>query len=226
MAPAHQEWVSPPGSGQRSADLKDTLLATMLRRTMLLSDRDIRTALEQGRIRVKPEPDLAIQLGACSLDFRLGSTFRVFEHSRHPYIDPRQGFDGASIMRQVEAAQGEAFIMQPGEFVLAVTMEWLEIADDLAARMEGRSSLGRLGIIVHGTASLFDPGWRGIPTMELGNLGRMPVALYPGMRVCSFTFERLTSPAEVPYHRKPGNKYAGQTSPEASLLGKEFSGGA
>lgn len=194
----------------------------MLRCTMLLSDRDIRKSLEEGRIRVEPAPDLTTQLGACSLDFRLGSTFRVFEHSRHAYIDPRRGFDGASIMREVQTAEGEPFIMQPGEFVLAVTMEWLDLADDLAARMEGRSSLGRLGIIVHGTASLFDPGWRGIPTMELGNLGRMPVALYPGMRICSFTFEPLSSPAEVPYYKKPGNKYAGQKGPEASLLGQEL----
>lgn len=189
---------------------------------MLLSDRDIRKALDEGRIRVEPAPDLAAQLGACSLDLRLGSTFRVFEHSRHPYIDPRAGVESASFMREVAVADGEPFIMQPGEFVLAVTMEWLEIADDLAARMEGRSSLGRLGIIVHGTASLFDPGWRGVPTMELGNLGRMPVALHPGMRICSFTFEPLSSPAEVPYHKKPGSKYAGQRSPEASRLAREF----
>jgi dCTP deaminase len=194
----------------------------MLRPAMLLSDRDIRKALAEGRIRVKPEPDLATQLGACSIDFRLGRTFRVFEHSRHAYLDPRAGLDSGSFMREVSVPDGEPFIMQPGEFVLAVTMEWLETADDLAARMEGRSSLGRLGIIVHGTASLFDPGWRGVPTMELGNLGRMPVALYPGMRVCSFTFEPLSSPAEVPYHKKPGNKYAGQKSPEASRLAREF----
>jgi dCTP deaminase len=195
----------------------------MLRGTMLLSDCDIKKALGQGRIRVEPAPDLTAQLGACSLDFRLGRTFRVFEHSRHAYIDPRRGTaDGSSFMREVVTADEEPFIMQPGEFVLAVTMEWLEIADDLAARMEGRSSLGRLGIIVHGTASLFDPGWRGIPTMELGNLGRMPVALYPGMRICSFTFEPLSSPAEVPYHKKPGGKYVNQQSPEASRLDREF----
>ncbi len=189
---------------------------------MLLSDRDIEIALNEGRIRVNPEPDLVAQLGACSLDFRLGTLFRVFEHSRYPYIDPCKGMDVDALMSSVKTPPGEPFIMQPGELVLAVTMEWLELADDLAARMEGRSSLGRLGIIVHGTACLFDPGWRGVPTMEIGNLGRMPVALYPGMKICSFTFEPLSSPARVPYYKKPGNKYAGQRSPEASRLGDEF----
>ncbi|MBI3976933.1 MAG: dCTP deaminase [Chloroflexi bacterium] len=189
---------------------------------MILSDRDIRLALAEGRIRIDPTPDLATQLGSCSIDLRLGNTFRVFEHSRFPYIDLRQPEAIAEFMRQIDVPAGDPFVMQPGGFALATTVEWLELADDLVARLEGRSSLGRLGIIVHGTASVFDPGWVGHPTIELGNFGVMPVALYPGMRICSFTFEQLSSPAEVPYWKKRGNKYAGQRGPEASKLADEF----
>ena len=109
-------------------------------------------------------------------------------------------------------------MLQPHEFVLAITEETLELDDDVLGRLEGRSSLGRIGIIVHGTAGLFDPGWRGKATLELSNLGRMPVALYPGMRICSFTFEQVSTPVSVPYYKKTSNKYAGQTSPVASKL--------
>ena len=116
---------------------------------------------------------------------------------------------------------GEPFILQPREFVLAITEETLELDDDVLGRLEGRSSLGRIGIIVHGTAGLFDPGWSGKATLELSNLGRMPVALYPGMRICSFTFEQLSTRVEVPYGKKRSNKYAGQTGPLASRLDRE-----
>ncbi len=116
---------------------------------------------------------------------------------------------------------GDPFVLQPREFALAITEEKLELDDDVLGRLEGRSSLGRIGIIVHGTAGLFDPGWRGKATLELSNLGIMPVALYPGMRICSFTFEQLSSPVSVPYYKKAGNKYAGQTPPLASRLTSE-----
>ena len=188
---------------------------------MVLSDRDIARYLEEGRIKVTPTPDLAKQLGSCSIDFRLANTFRVFEHSRHAYIDPRQRSSIDAAMRKIIIPDDEPFIMQAGDFVLASTMEVLELPDDLVARLEGRSSLGRLGIIVHSTAAVFEPGWIGSATMELGNLGRMPVALYPGMRICSFTFEQLSSPARVPYRLKPGNKYLGQIEPEASRLSED-----
>lgn len=189
---------------------------------MILSDRDLETALASGRIKIDPAPDLAVQLGSCSIDLKLGDVFRVFEHSRVPFVDLRAGSSSGDLMREIRIPPGEPFVMQPGEFVLAATIETLEIPDDLVGRLEGRSSLGRLGIIVHGTASIFDPGWIGRVTMELGNLGRMPVALYPGMRICSFTFETLTSPARVPYRRKPGNKYAGQEGPLASRIDREL----
>ena len=125
-------------------------------------------------------------------------------------------------MKPVIVANGEPFILQPREFVLAITEEHLELDDDVLGRLEGRSSLGRIGIIVHGTAGLFDPGWSGKATLELSNLGRMPVALYPGMRICSFTFEQLSTPSSVPYRKKAGNKYAGQDRPIASRLAGEF----
>lgn len=189
---------------------------------MVLSDIDIRRYIEQGKIRVTPElpPE---QFGSCSVDFRLGSEFSIFEHSRHAYIDPREKSAIQDLMRTIEVPEGEAFILQPREFALAITMETLELDDDVLGRLEGRSSLGRIGIIVHGTAGLFDPGWRGKATLELSNLGIMPVALYPGMRICSFTFEQLTTPTSVPYYKKAGNKYAGQTSPLASRLVAEVS---
>lgn len=188
---------------------------------MILSDRDIKKALSSGRIKITPAPNLAEQLGSCSIDLHLGNTFRVFRHSRYPYIDLGSKVEVDKLMEEIAIPEGEPFVMQPGDFALASAAENLQLADDILGRIEGRSSLGRLGIIVHGTASIFDPGWNGVPTMELGNLGVMPVALYPGMRICAFTFEEVSSPVEVPYHAKPGNKYAGQIKPLASKLGEE-----
>ena len=192
---------------------------------MILSDRDIRKALESGRIVIEPEVDLDVHLGSCSIDFRLGNTFMVFEHSQHSFIDPRHPQSIGEAMRTIEVADGDHFIMQAGDFALASTVESLRLPDDLVARLEGRSSIARLGITVHSTAAVFEPGWIGTATMELSNLGRMAVALYPGMRICSFTFEQMTSPALVPYHQKIGNKYAGQVQPRASLLSEEVSKG-
>lgn len=187
----------------------------------VLSDRDILKALDSGRIRIDPLPDLDKQLGSISVDFRLGTTFMVFEHSRFSFIDPRSSQSIGDAMRTIEVADGEAFIMQPGDFALASTMESLELADDLLGRLEGRSSIARLGITVHSTAALFEPGWIGTATMELSNLGRMAVALYPGMRVCAFSFEEVSSPVRTPYRDKIGNKYAGQLTPKASQLADE-----
>lgn len=188
---------------------------------MVLSDVDIRRYISEGRIRIDPAlpPE---QFGSCSVDFRLGNEFSIFEHSRHPYIDLRHKAEIQSLMRTIDVKDGEPFILQPREFALAITLESIELDDDVLGRLEGRSSLGRIGIIVHGTAGLFDPGWSGKATLELSNLGIMPVALYPGMRICSMTFEQLSTPSSMPYRRKPGNKYAGQTSPLASRLSGEL----
>jgi len=188
---------------------------------MILADRDIKQALADGRIKITPAPDLATQLGSVSVDFRLGGTFMVFEHSRHSFIDPRQPQSIGDAMRTIEVSDDERFIMQPGDFALASTIESLELPDDLLGRLEGRSSIARLGITVHSTAAVFEPGWVGTATMELSNLGRMPVALYPGMRICSFSFEQVSSPVETPYRLKRNAKYAGQVSPRASLLAEE-----
>jgi dCTP deaminase len=188
---------------------------------MVLSDVDIKRYITEGKIRVSPElpPE---QFGSCSVDFRLGPEFSVFDHSKHPFIDLRNPTAIQELMTTVTVKPGEPFILQPREFALAITEEHLELDDDVLGRLEGRSSLGRIGIIVHGTAGLFDPGWRGKATLELSNLGRMPVALYPGMRICSMTFEQLSTPSSTPYHRKPSNKYAGQQSPVASRLSGEL----
>ncbi|MEZ4500446.1 MAG: dCTP deaminase [Thermomicrobiales bacterium] len=188
---------------------------------MVLSDRDIVEALESGRIRIDPAPDLTVQLGSVSVDFRLGTTFMVFEHSRFSFIDPRHPQSIGDAMRTIEVAEDEPFIMQPGDFALASTIECLELPDDLLGRLEGRSSIARLGITVHSTAAVFEPGWIGTATMELSNLGRMAVALYPGMRICAFSFETVSSPVRTPYRQKQNNKYAGQMTPRASQLSEE-----
>ena len=188
---------------------------------MVLSDRDIVLALESGRIKIDPMPDLASQLGSVSVDFRLGRTFMVFEHSRHSFIDPRQPQSIGEAMRTIVVEEDEPFIMQPGDFALASTIESLELPDDLVGRLEGRSSIARLGITVHSTAAVFEPGWVGTATMELSNLGRMAVALYPGMRICAFSFETVSSPVMTPYRLKRNAKYLGQQTPRASLLSEE-----
>lgn len=190
---------------------------------MILSDRDIRAALAAGRITIDPAPDLASQLGSVSVDFTLGRSFMVFEHSRYSFIDPRSPQSIGEAMRTIEVGEDEPFIMQPGDFALASTVETLTLPDDLLGRLEGRSSIARLGITVHSTAAVFEPGWVGTATMELSNLGRMAVALYPGMRICSFSFEQVSSPVEVPYRLKRNAKYAGQVTPRASLLAEENS---
>jgi len=188
---------------------------------MILSDRDIKKALASGRIKLTPEPDLKTQLGSCSIDLRLGNEARVFRPSKITHVDTRNMKEAQEIMEDLVIPEGQPLVLHPGDLVLATTLEWLEIADDLIGRIEGRSSLGRLGVIVHGTASIFDAGWKGKPVMELGNLGVVPVLLWPGMRVCAFTFEELSSPADVPYTQKQGGKYIGQAKPLSSQFAKE-----
>lgn len=185
---------------------------------MVLSDRDIKKAIEEGFIKIFPEPDFATQLGSCSIDLRLGNHFRVFEHSKHPYIDTRLSSKNTSFTSEIIITDDAPFIMQPGDFVLAVTLERVTIHPSLLGRLEGRSSLGRLGIVVHSTASIFDPGWDGQCVLELGNLARIPVALYPGMRICAMTFEQLSSEAEVPYAAKTSAKYKHQRSADESRI--------
>ncbi len=188
---------------------------------MILSDQDIKKALNSKRIIIKPAPDLTIQLGSCSIDLRLGNTFRVFDHSKYPYIDPAKKDYSNEITKVVKVDKDGSFIMQPGDFVLAVTLETVKIPPDLMGRLEGRSSLGRLGLVVHSTASIFDPGWDGKPVLELGNLGRMAIKLTVGMRICAMTFEELSSPAAIPYTSKKFAKYKFQQGPEESRIHEE-----
>ncbi len=188
---------------------------------MVLSDKDIKKSLKSGRIKITPTPNLKTQLGSCSVDLRLGGTFRVFEHSKHAFIDPTKKDFSNEITREIKIKEGETFVMQPGDFVLAVTLENVKIAPDLMGRLEGRSSLGRLGIVVHSTASIFDPGWDGKPVLELGNLGRMAVSLTIGMRVCAMTFEELSSAADTPYTKRKSSKYKYQKAPIESRIHQE-----
>jgi dCTP deaminase len=188
---------------------------------MVLSDRDIKKALKSGQISITPKPDLKEQLGSCSIDLRLGNVFRIFEYSKNPYIDPSKRDYSNEITREVRIKNGEKFVMQPGDFVLAVALEKVKIAPNLMGRLEGRSSLGRLGLVVHSTASIFDPGWDGKPVLELGNLGRMAISLTCGMRICAMTFEQLSSEAEVPYVKKKEAKYVFQDGPDESKIHEE-----
>lgn len=188
---------------------------------MVLSDRDIKKALEEKRIIIKPTPVLSSQLGSCSIDLRLGNTFRVFDYSKYPYIDPSKKDYSNEITKLIKIKEGDDFIMQPGDFVLAVTLESVTIPPNLMGRLEGRSSLGRLGLVVHSTASIFDPGWDGKPVLELGNLGRMAIKLTVGMRICAMTFEELSSSAEIPYTSKKFAKYTFQQGPTESKIHEE-----
>lgn len=188
---------------------------------MVLSDRDIKKALKDGHIKIQPKPDLATQLGSCSIDLRLGNSFRVFEHSRHPYIDPFKPGMGKEVTREILVKSGEPFIIQSGDFVLATTVEYVEVPNNLTGRLEGRSSIGRLGVVIHSTAANIECGFKGHIALELANMGKMPVALYPGMRICSVSFEQLTSPAQVPYYKKKGAKYLGQKGPGESKIHQE-----
>lgn len=190
---------------------------------MILSDRDIKARITNGDIVVRsPDNDHLPNIGASSMDLRLGKYFKIYNHSKYAVLDPMQPETFKDIARLIEIDEEKTpFVLQPGEFVLGVTLETIKIADDLVARVEGRSSLGRLGIIIHSTAGFIDAGFEGTITLEITNINRMPVALYPGMRVCQLAFETMSSPAEVPYHQKKSSKYQGQLYPEESRIAKD-----
>jgi len=188
---------------------------------MILADRDIRKALASGKIKITPQPNLTTQLGSCSLDLTLSNIYRVFNHTKTPYIDPQNPKTLQDLTTEIKIPDGKPFSLQPGEFILALTREYLELPDDLAGSLEGRSSIGRLGVVVHSTAANIDAGWRGQIALELANMGRIPVLLYPGMRICAISFMQLTSPALVPYYKKKKAKYIGQKKPVASKIAQE-----
>lgn len=188
---------------------------------MVLSDRDLKKALKTGRITITPKPDIKEQLGSNSIDLRLGNFFRVFDYSRFAYIDPFNKEATQAVTKEVKVKKGTPFIIHPGDFVLGTTIEYVEIPDDMVGSLEGRSSIGRLGVIIHSTAGSIECGFRGNITLELANMGKMPVALYPEMRICSLSFTQLTSPAEVPYYKKKNAKYSGQKGPDESRIHQE-----
>ena len=190
---------------------------------MILSDRDIKIAIQEGKIIISPAPNYEEQLGPCSLDLHLGNVMKVFKQSSYPYLDLKRDIDFEKLMDEIVVKEGDPFILQPGAFALAITREEFTLPDDIMGRLDGRSSLGRLGIVVHSTAARFDPGWSGKAVMELGNLGPSPVILYEGMRICALTFETLTSPAEESYAKSAKRKYSQQETPQASKINEEFS---
>src|SRR3989338_1422356 len=187
--------------------------------SMILSDRDIKAAIKSGKVKIESEnPELLSYIHASSMDLRLGNVFKIYEHSKSAVLDPKNPKTFAAAMRTITIADGDPFIVQPGEFILGVTQEKITVPDDMVVRVEGRSSIGRMGIIIHSTAGFVDPGFSGTITLEISNLNRMPIALYPGMRVCQIAFETMSSPAETPYDKKPYSKYQGQMLPEESRL--------
>jgi dCTP deaminase len=190
---------------------------------MILSDRDIKKYIKEGKIKIRPKPIFSTQLGPCSLDLHLGNIFKTFKPSEYPYLDPKRKIDFEEIMEEIKIDDGGPFILQPKSFVLTTTKEVFSISNDLMARLDGRSSLARLGIVVHLTAARFDPGWHGKAVIELGNMGTMPVILYAGItKICSLTFETLSSPCETPYLEKKDHKYAKPKFPQASKINQEM----
>jgi dCTP deaminase len=186
---------------------------------MVLSDRTIRELLQDGRLGVEPFDELSIQ--PSSIDLRLDSRFRVFRSTRHSHIDPR--LDQPDLTELVTVGDGEKFVLQPGQFCLGNTWEEIRLPDDVVGRLEGKSSLGRLGLVIHSTAGYVDPGFRGHLTLELSNAASLPILLYPRMKIGQLSFLQMTTPADRPYGSSPlGSKYQGQNEPTASRIHLDF----
>lgn len=183
------------------------------RGVVLLSDRDIKSQIDAGRVALDPFDPTMIQ--PSSIDVRLDRLFRLFDNHKYPFIDPAQ--EQPELTRLIEVEPGEAFILHPGEFVLGSTYEAITLPDDVAARVEGKSSLGRLGLLTHATAGFVDPGFSGHVTLELSNVATLPIKLWPGMKIGQLCFFQLSSPAEHPYGSSEyGSHYQGQRGPTAS----------
>lgn len=185
----------------------------------VLSDRTIKEQLASGRLGIDPLDSEAIQ--PASVDLRLDRSFRVFRSTARPFVDVREPVD--DLTELVEIRDGEPFVIQPASFCLGSTIETVTLPDDIVARVDGKSSLGRLGLLVHATAGYVDPGWTGRLTLELSNQSQMPIALYYGMRIAQVSFLQLTTPVDRPYGSPElGSKYQGQTGPTASRISREF----
>lgn len=184
--------------------------------TSVLSDGTITRLVEEGRIRIDPWDPALVQ--PASVDLRLGDTFRVFNNHRVTSIDLREM--PANLTEEVKVEEDDSFVIHPGEFCLGRTLEWVELPDDIVARIEGKSSLGRLGLIVHATAGFCDPGWKGTLTLELNNLTRVPIKLYPGLLIAQLSFMTLDAPALRPYGSEAlGSHYQGQREATESRYG-------
>ena len=186
--------------------------------TLLLRERD-------GSIVIEPLDDPDLQIQPASVDLRLGNEFVVYKLPHVPSIDTRDPESARDYTETVTIEDGDCFALHPGEFVLGTTMERVRIPDDLLAQVEGRSSIGRLAVVIHATAGIIDPGFEGQITLELSNLGRVAVKLYPGMRISQLIFQEMTSPAERPYGPERGSKYFGQKGPVASRIAHDFGAG-
>lgn len=190
---------------------------------VVLSDRTIRTEIEAGRIAIEPFDSALVQ--PSSVDVRVDRKFRVFHNARHAYIDVRRPME--DLTELVEPQPGEAFILHPGEFVLGQTLERLTLPDDLVARLEGKSSLGRLGLLIHSTAGFVDAGFSGKLTLELSNVANLPITIYEGMPIGQVSFMRMDGPVERPYGSSSvGSKYQGQDEPTPSRFHLNFERGA
>jgi len=185
---------------------------------MILSDTDILDRLGEGDLVIEPLDDIDLQVQPASVDLRLGREFLEFQHANIPCIHPNSEQETEEYTERVTVEEDSEYILHPGDFVLGTTHERVEIPADLIAHVEGRSSLGRLAIVVHATAGLCDPGYEGQITLELSNLGTAPVALTPGMRISQLTFTELKTAAERPYGEERGSKYQGQEGPQASKI--------
>jgi dCTP deaminase len=186
---------------------------------LVLSDRTLRTEIEAGRIEIDPYDPSMIQ--PSSIDVRVDRKFRVFHNARHPFIDVRQPME--DLTELVEAEGDRAFILHPGEFVLGQTLERVTLPDDLVARLEGKSSLGRLGLLIHSTAGFVDAGFSGNLTLELSNVANLPITIYHGMPIGQMSFMRMDGPVETPYGSKEtSSKYQGQAEPTPSRFYKNF----
>lgn len=186
---------------------------------MILSDRDIRAAIASGQISIDPFDDRNVQ--PASVDLHADRFFRTFHNARHPFIDVKIAMD--DLTEVVEVKEEEAFILHPGEFVLGSTVEYVRLPHDLVARLEGKSSLGRLGLLIHSTAGFVDAGFEGHLTLELSNVANLPITIYPNMKIGQISFFRLSSPAENPYGSdKVRSKYQGQRGPTPSRYYENF----
>ena len=186
---------------------------------MVLSDRTIKRLLEEGRIGIDPYDEALLQ--PSSVDVRVDRFFRVFHNARYPFIDVKEPQE--ELTELVEIGDDQPFILHPGEFVLGSTLERIQLPDDLVARLEGKSSLGRLGLLIHSTAGFVDPGWDGHVTLELSNVANLPITIYYGMKIGQLSFVQLSEPAEQPYGSDAlGSKYQGQQGPTPSRYWQNF----